>query len=42
MIKKGVPQSVTKAITGHKTNAMFERYNIVNTQTIQNALSAAR
>jgi hypothetical protein len=29
MIKAGVPQNVAMAISGHKSPLMFERYNIV-------------
>lgn len=39
MIRAGVPQSVAMKITGHKTDAMFRRYNIVDTDGIKEALT---
>lgn len=38
MRKAGVPQSVIMHITGHKTSAMFERYNTVDEEDARMAL----
>ncbi len=38
MIRAGVPQAVAMAITGHKTDSMFRRYNIVTTDDKREAL----
>jgi integrase len=38
MIRAGVPQSVAMSISGHKTNAMFSRYNITSTDDKLEAL----
>ncbi len=38
MIRAGVPQSVAMAITGHKTDSMFRRYNIVSSDDKREAL----
>lgn len=37
LIRAGVSRSVAKKITGHKTDAMFERYNITDARDIQEA-----
>lgn len=38
MIRAGVPQAVAKTITGHKTDSMFQRYNIVSAEDKRDAL----
>jgi integrase len=38
MIRGGVLESVAMQITGHKTRAMFERYNIATTEDVRAAL----
>ncbi|MGH7274973.1 MAG: tyrosine-type recombinase/integrase, partial [Nitrospiria bacterium] len=37
LIRAGVPQSVAMAISGHKTDSVFRRYDIVSHQDIQQA-----
>lgn len=39
MIRRGVPQKTARQISGHKTDSVFERYNIVSQADI---LDAAR
>jgi len=39
MIRAGVPQAVAMAITGHKTDSMFRRYNIVTVDDKRAALT---
>ncbi len=41
LIRSGTAQSVAMKITGHKTNSMFIRYNITDTDDIREALRAA-
>lgn len=38
MIRAGVPQAVAMAITGHRTDSMFRRYNIVSADDKRDAL----
>lgn len=38
MIRAGVPQSVAMAITGHRTDSMFRRYNITTSDDKREAL----
>lgn len=38
LIQAGVPRSVAMAISGHKTESVFERYNITSDDDVRNAL----
>ena len=38
LIKMGVTKEIAKKITGHKTEAMFDRYAIQNTDDVATAL----
>ncbi len=42
MIRGGVPQSVAMRVTGHETDAMFQRYDITDSRDKLEALEAAR
>jgi integrase len=37
LVRAGVPRGVAMAITGHKTEEVFERYNITDSKDVQNA-----
>jgi len=37
MIRRGVPQKTARTVSGHKTDAVFERYNIVSEDDIRDA-----
>lgn len=38
MIRAGVDRTVAKRISGHKTDSMFERYNIVEGAQLRDAM----
>jgi integrase len=37
LIRRGVPEVVAMRITGHRTRSIFDRYNIVSTEDLQDA-----
>ena len=37
MIRRGVPQKTARTVSGHKTDSVFERYNIVSEDDIRDA-----
>jgi len=37
MVRRGVPQKTAREISGHKTDSVFARYNIISEADIQDA-----
>ena len=37
MVRRGVPQKTARTVSGHKTDAVFSRYNIVSEEDIRDA-----
>jgi integrase len=40
LIRSGVGESVAMCITGHKTNSMFKRYNITDSEDVRKAMQS--
>jgi integrase len=42
MDRAGVPRQIAKQITGHKTDSMYNRYNIVNERDVREGMTQAQ
>jgi len=41
LIRRGVPETVAMAISGHRTRSMFDRYNIRSRDDLRRAMQTA-